>query len=501
MTSGDGQQQTEGREPWDEGEFARAFRRFLQWVHQNQTDDSTAELARLVRGHLGAVAVERSVVTAELPPFEHVNLQVALDAWMVEPGRTVQVLGISVPAHHGGWGLQQLLAAHALPPLRLSSPPLVDLPSGPGRTIACYQLALLLVEDERGRSAVLVRAADPRHGEPTLALEVAGLETGRAQLLLAELARLRHELNVYRGHVLDVVPGMSGISLEFAELPETSRADVVLPEEVLARIERHALQVAAHRDALLAAGQHLRRGLLLFGPPGTGKTHTTRYLVRRLAGSTVLLLRGHALAAVGEAARVARELQPSVVVLEDVDLVARERTLGPGGVLFDLLDAMDGASPDADLLFLLTTNRADLLEPALASRPGRVDLAVEIGLPDAEARRRLLELYTRDLAVQADDARLADVVARSEGVTASFVKELVRRAVVDAVAAGESGQVLTGERLAAALDELLGSAHGVTRALHGMGSGDTDGADGDAAGPVPGQEIGWFAYSPWGRRL
>ncbi|MGN6246045.1 MAG: AAA family ATPase [Motilibacteraceae bacterium] len=497
MTSGDGQQQSGAREQWDEGEFARAFRRFLEWVHQNQADDSTAELASLISEHLGPDDVERSVVTAELPPFEHVNLQVALNAWMIEPGRTVQVHGISVPAHHGGWGLQQLLAQHALPPLRLSSPPLVDLPSGPGQTIACYQLALLLVEDGRGRSALLVRAGDPRRGEPTLALEVAGLQTEQAQQLLAELARLRHELNVYRGHVLDVVPGMGGISLEFAELPETGREDVVLPEDVLARIERHALQVAAHRDALLAAGQHLRRGLLLFGPPGTGKTHTTRYLVRRLAGSTVLLLRGHALAAVGEAARVARDLQPSVVVLEDVDLVARERTLGPGGVLFDLLDAMDGASPDADLLFLLTTNRADLLEPALASRPGRVDLAVEIGLPDEEARRRLLELYTRHLTVQADEAQLADVVARSEGVTASFVKELVRRAVVDAVTAGESGQVLSGQRLAGALDELLGSAHDVTRALHGMRGDDAHAAAGD--GPVPGQEPGWFAYSSRGR--
>jgi cell division protease FtsH len=74
---------------------------------------------------------------------------------------------------------------------------------------------------------------------------------------------------------------------------------------------------------------------------------------------------------------------PAVVVLEDVDLVAEERSFGPASnpVLFDLLDSMDGAAPDADLLFLLTTNRADLLEPALAARPGRVDVAVEIACP------------------------------------------------------------------------------------------------------------------------
>ena len=96
---------------------------------------------------------------------------------------------------------------------------------------------------------------------------------------------------------------------------------------------------------------------------------------------------------------MARDLQPAVVVLEDVDLVAEDRGFGPGPspVLFTLLDAMDGAAADADLLFLLTTNRADLLEPALAARPGRVDVAVEIDLPDADGRRRLLEVYTRGL--------------------------------------------------------------------------------------------------------
>ena len=95
-------------------------------------------------------------------------------------------------------------------------------------------------------------------------------------------------------------------------------------------------------------------------------------------------------------------------MLEDVDLVAEERSRGPASspVLFDLLDAMDGAAPDADLLFLLTTNRADLLEPALAARPGRVDVAVEIALPDAPARERLLRLYGQNVPAGADRARM-----------------------------------------------------------------------------------------------
>jgi cell division protease FtsH len=118
---------------------------------------------------------------------------------------------------------------------------------------------------------------------------------------------------------------------------------------------------------------------VLYGPPGTGKTHTTRYLLGQMDGYTRLVLTGRALVAVGAVTDLARNLLPAVVVLEDVDLVAQDRSMGPGTspVLFDLLDAINGAAPDADLLFLLTTNRADLLETALAARPGRVDVAVE----------------------------------------------------------------------------------------------------------------------------
>ena len=107
--------------------------------------------------------------------------------------------------------------------------------------------------------------------------------------------------------------------------------------------------------------------------------------------------------------------------------MSRSGSFGPAAspVLFDLLDAMDGGAPDADLLFLLTTNRADLLEPALAGRPGRVDVAVEIALPDAAARQRLLALYGRDVPLALTDADVAAAVERTEGVTASFLKELV----------------------------------------------------------------------------
>ena len=466
-------------------EFAAAFRRFLEWVHSSAAGAGTGEeVAALVRDSLGPEGARQSVVTRELPPFEHVNLQTALDAWSVGPGRTVEVHGVTVPPHYGSITLQQLLAGEGLPPLRLGAPALVDLPNGPDSTLACLRLALLVVDDDRGRYVVMVQG--PAEDQEQLLLEVAGLPVPAAQALLSELDRLRAELNVYRGHLLEAaLTPMGGVSLTFVSPPDLDRADVVLPDVVLGRVERHALAVADHRAALVAAGQHLKRGLLLYGPPGTGKTHTVRFLLGRMTGYTRLVLTGRALTAVGPVAALARDLHPAVVVLEDVDLVAEERSHGPASspVLFDLLDAMDGGSPDADLLFLLTTNRADLLEPALAARPGRVDVAVEIGLPDGPARERLLTLYGRNvpLALTGDDVRTA--VERTDGVTASFVKELLRRSVLESLTDPDADGTVTGVHLSRALDDLLDSAQSVTRTLLGVGVDPADLASPGLRGP------------------
>src|SRR5438270_9485087 len=135
-----------------------------------------------------------------------------------------------------------------------------------------------------------------------------------------------------------------------------------------------------------------------------------------MPGRTTILLTGVAEVALGRAVAIARNLQPAMVVLEDVDLVAMERTLpglGTNPLLFQLLNEMDGLASDADIIFVLTTNRVDLLEPALASRPGRIDQAVEIKLPDVDGRRRLLQVYLR--GVPNDVSDLERVAGRTDG--------------------------------------------------------------------------------------
>jgi ATP-dependent Zn protease len=275
--------------------------------------------------------------------------------------------------------------------------------------------------------------------------------------------------------------GSGAPGANFLPRPEVPADALILPEGVLERITRHVVGIGEHRAELQDAGRHLKRGVLLYGPPGTGKTLTVRHLLGRTAGVTGVLLTGPAVAHISAATELARVLQPSIVVLEDVDLVAMERDMyGPQPLLFAVLDALDGLDGDADVTFLLTTNRVELLERALVERPGRVDLAVEIPLPDPVVQRRLFAHYGEGLALS--PAALDAAADRSAGATASFAKELMRRVVLGAA---EAAAPVTDELLTATLDDLLSTWDDLTRALLGGRRGES-GTEGGHDGGMPG---------------
>jgi ATP-dependent 26S proteasome regulatory subunit len=118
------------------------------------------------------------------------------------------------------------------------------------------------------------------------------------------------------------------------------------------------------------------------------------------------------------------------------------------------------------VIFVMTTNRADLLEPALAARPGRVDQAVAFPLPDAAARAQLLDLFGRGLDVALADR--AAIVAETKGVSPAFLRELVRKAALHAARAGSAR--VEDAHFRDALD-LLERGGSITRAMLGADGG------------------------------
>jgi cell division protease FtsH len=415
-------------------------------------------------------------------------VQAGLDAWLARGGRAHRLAGLT-GFRQLDFGLADLLQpGESSRGIGVGSVAMVAQPAGPGGlTRPCVQCGLYLVEDAGGRTVVLLRGPNERDPDDDARLEAASADPAAAERVIAELRRLALERNVFRGQVIAFGERQMfwhgrGHVLRFLDRPRLSRDQVILPPAVLDGVEQQVLGVASRASWLHATGQHLKRGVLLYGPPGTGKTHTISYLLGQLPEATVVIVSALALEYVEEACSVARALPPSVVVIEDVDLIAEDRELGPGAspLLFQLLNEMDGIGDDADVTFLLTTNRAGTLEPALAQRPGRIDHAAELPIPDAVARRALIALYQGNLVLDLADPDT--VIARTEGVTASFIKELLRRAAQAAMRdadADRSGPLrVTDAHLNMALDQLLDTRNDLTRVLLGGQAADLPGQQG-----------------------
>ncbi len=457
--------------------FAASYREFIDSMTGLANSQMTSLLRDRMDEYLGVDTADLPVVADLYEPWDHINVQTAMDAWFAEPGRSHELFGLMGSGRHMG-SLADIVEMGRHHGVRPGSVDLVDLPIGPQETLTCVNFGIFLIDDHGSRSAVLMRRGMDEFGEGAgIKLEVQSTDPEWARGFLADIRGLVLEHNRFRGQV--VAFGESDIGrrrvgpIVFLARPEVARDHLVMAPGVLESIEREVFSIARHRERLRAAAQHVKRGVLLHGPPGTGKTLTVRYLLGALREHTVFVLTGGGLGMIRPACSMARMLQPSIVVLEDIDLVAMDRSYSPFGsnpLLFDVLNEMDGIAEDADVTFVVTTNRADLLERALAARPGRVDLAVELGLPDADARRRLIALYAEGL-----DLRLADVdrvVERTGGVTASFVKELMRKAALLSAEGdpdGTGSPVVTDEHVNAALDELLAEGSALTRALLGGG--------------------------------
>lgn len=294
----------------------------------------------------------------------------------------------------------------------------------------------------------------------------------------AELEAAMNAARSYRGKVLslDADPDYRGRSkgVMVHRLPKVTREAVILPEPTLKLLDRNVIKFVETRDELRQIGQSTRKGILLYGPPGTGKTHTIRYLSANLPNHTTLIITAAQMGALSHYMTLARLLQPAMVVIEDVDLIARDREQMDGpceeSLLNALLNEMDGLKDNADILFILTTNRPDQLEGALAGRPGRIDQAIEVPLPDAAGREKLIRLYGRDLTLS--EALVKEAVARTAGVSAAFIKELMRRTAQSSIMR-DGGKAVTRDDLAEALDDMLFTGGRLNIKLLGGGELDT----------------------------
>lgn len=446
-------------------DFATSFKAFLDQVVAQAPERPGIFLERL-RALFGTEPIGLPVVAEQFDVPEHPNLQRAIDSYLSGGDRQHEILGVSIDPY-GRASLADLLGQRSEQGPQPGPVEYLNVALD-SEVLPCIQNGLYLVTDGGQTLAAFVRGPNEAGFRSKVHIEVMAARREAAESFLADLRRRMREANVYRGRVLSLfVDEMRSLRVSFHHLGGVERHAIILPEGLLERVERQTLRFSAHAERLRALGRHMKRGLLLYGPPGTGKTLVTRYVINAMQGRTVLLLTGRGMGLISQSCAMARALQPATVILEDVDLVADERTRhdpGCNALLFELLNEMDGLEDDADIVFILTTNRPDILEPALASRPGRIDQAIEIPAPDASCRRRLFALYGQGMPLQ--ETSIERFVRRTEGVSAAFLRELMRRAAL--FAADEGAKAAVEDRhVDEALHELVVRGGDLTRSLLG----------------------------------
>jgi transitional endoplasmic reticulum ATPase len=269
---------------------------------------------------------------------------------------------------------------------------------------------------------------------------------------LADLTRkIAREESIYRGKAVRVVTTEKG-TLNYDEAPTFIDTSTIRPEELifpkqLQEEVNASLYTPIEKTELCRAMRiPLKRGILLEGPFGTGKTMASKVAAKKCEenGWTFILL--DRVSGLKDALQLAREYQPCVVFAEDVDRAVSgdNRTAS----MDDILNTINGAeSKGTEIITVLTSNEVEKINRAMI-RPGRLDAVLTVSAPDAEAAQRLIRLYGRDLIGKDED--LTAVGKELDGQIPAVIREVVERAKLHALARLQKNEftfTLTGQDL------------------------------------------------------
>jgi cell division protease FtsH len=259
--------------------------------------------------------------------------------------------------------------------------------------------------------------------------------------------------------------GRSNARLYNEERPSVTFEDVAGEDEAKTELAE-VVDFLMNPEKYQKLGARLPRGVLLIGPPGTGKT----LLARTVAGEArvpffsitasefVELFVGVGASRVRDLFSKAKATAPSIIFVDEIDAVGRQRGAGFGGgndereqTLNQLLAEMDGFDASTSLIVIAATNRPDVLDPALL-RPGRFDRQVTVGYPDRMGREAILRIHTRRIPL-APDVDLETVARQTAGFAGADLANLANEAAL--LAAREGKQTVSLEQFEASLDKVL----------------------------------------------
>ena len=265
-------------------------------------------------------------------------------------------------------------------------------------------------------------------------------------------------------------------AMEVIERPDVTYSDIGGLKEQIREI-REAIELPLKRpDLFKAVGIEPPKGVLLYGPPGCGKTLLAKAVAYHTNATFIKLVASELISKwIGESARLVREVfkfaklkSPSIIFIDEIDAIAAKRLeVGTSGerevqrALMQLLAEIDGFDPLGNVKIIAATNRPDILDPALL-RPGRFDKLIEIPLPDDEGRFEIFKIHTRKMNL-AEDVNLRELAFKTKNATGADIKAICTEAGMNAIREGRT--VVARKDFLKAIEKIMGKLRSSREAI------------------------------------
>ncbi|MCX7740038.1 MAG: ATP-dependent zinc metalloprotease FtsH [Meiothermus sp.] len=312
---------------------------------------------------------------------------------------------------------------------------------------------------EWGERKVQVEVAPPRRENPLLGFLIPLLLVG---LLVAAFFFLSRNRSPSGDNAFSFTKSRARV---LTEAPKTSFKDVAGCEEAKEEL-KEIVEFLKSPGRFHEMGARIPKGVLLVGPPGSGKTHIARAVageakvpfIAASGSDFVEMFVGVGAARVRDLFETAKRHAPCIIFIDEIDAVGRRRGGGIGGgndereqTLNQLLVEMDGFEKESSVIVMAATNRPDVLDPALL-RPGRFDRQVAIDAPDVRGREQILRIHAKGKPL-AEDVDLALLAKRTPGFVGADLENLLNEAAL--LAAREGRKKITMKDLEEAADRVV----------------------------------------------